>query len=48
MHITVILNGQNVMKLAAKEEIDVDEEGVGGAKRYFEAKAKMLEVGAAC
>jgi len=35
----------NVMKLAAKEEIDVDEEGVGGAKRYFEAKAKMLEVG---
>lgn len=35
----------NVIKLAAKEEIDVDEEGVGGAKRYFEAKAKVLEVG---
>jgi len=33
------------MRLASKEEIDVDEAGVGGAKRFFEAKAKVLEVG---
>lgn len=36
---------QSVMRLASKEEIDVDEAGVGGAKRFFEAKAKVLEVG---
>lgn len=36
---------ESVMRLASKEEIDVDEAGVGGAKRFFEAKAKVLEVG---
>ncbi|XP_018008534.1 EF-hand domain-containing protein D2 homolog isoform X2 [Hyalella azteca] len=36
---------ESVMRLASKEEIDVDETGVGGAKRFFEAKAKVLEVG---
>lgn len=36
---------ESVMRLASKEEIDVDEAGVGGAKRFFEAKAKILEHG---
>jgi len=36
---------ESVMRLASKEEIDVDEAGVGGAKRFFEAKAKVLEHG---
>ena len=31
--------------MASQEEVDVDNVGVGGAKRFFEAKAKMLEVG---
>lgn len=36
---------QLVIKLAAQEEVDVDNVGVGGAKRFFEAKARILEVG---
>ncbi|KAG7171066.1 putative EF-hand domain-containing protein D2-like [Homarus americanus] len=36
---------QLVVKLAAQEEVDVDDVGVGGAKRFFEAKARILEVG---
>lgn len=39
------INLDLVIKLAAQEEVDVDNIGVGGAKRFFEAKARVLEVG---
>eukprot|EP00397_Hematodinium_sp_SG-2012_P032172 GEMP01034226.1.p1 GENE.GEMP01034226.1~~GEMP01034226.1.p1 ORF type:complete len:170 (+),score=25.12 GEMP01034226.1:329-838(+) len=39
------INLDLVVKLAAQEEVDVDDVGVGGAKRFFEAKARILEVG---
>ncbi|XP_063858553.1 EF-hand domain-containing protein D2 homolog isoform X1 [Scylla paramamosain] len=39
------INLDLVVKLAAQEEVDVDNVGVGGAKRFFEAKARILEVG---
>ncbi|KAK4307433.1 hypothetical protein Pmani_020822 [Petrolisthes manimaculis] len=39
------INLDLVVKLAAQEEVDVDDIGVGGAKRFFEAKARVLEVG---
>lgn len=39
------INLDLVVKLAAQEEVNVDDVGVGGAKRFFEAKARILEVG---
>ncbi|KAL7635668.1 UNVERIFIED_CONTAM: hypothetical protein RMT77_013485 [Armadillidium vulgare] len=34
-----------ILKFACQDEVSVDDVGVGGAKRFFEAKAKVLEVG---
>ncbi|XP_076065389.1 EF-hand domain-containing protein D1-like isoform X2 [Oratosquilla oratoria] len=39
------LSLDTVLNLAAKEEVSVDDVGVGGAKRFFEAKAHVLKVG---
>lgn len=39
------INLDLVVKLAAQGEVNVDDVGVGGAKRFFEAKARILEVG---
>lgn len=39
------INLEMVVQLAAQEEVKVEDIGVGGAKRFFEAKARVLEVG---
>lgn len=39
------INLEMVVQLASQEEVKVEDVGVGGAKRFFEAKARILEVG---